>query len=264
MKKVSLVLASILAILCFSGCGSKDVKLDLNKISKELDNLTSDEISFSGIDYEEIGVFGDLNFVYDYDFEKLFGLDSELISEYSVNYNEKTKEILAIFKPVSASYDEVKKQLESFMNSINATLEEYNGVLIYVASKDNSKVIEKVKSYKTPVFPEMIEVSKNEIKDILDVDSSSVDKFLMKMPMMMIQSSTYIIVKPNTKDYNLVKEKLDSYMLSLEEQWSNYLPDQYELVKNRKVETLGDYLIYIVSENNDLVYNTILNNKIEG
>ena len=106
MKKVSLVLASILAILCFSGCGSKDVKLDLNKISKELDNLTSDEISFSGIDYEEIGVFGDLNFVYDYDFEKLFGLDSELISEYSVNYNEKTKEILAIFKPVSTSYDE--------------------------------------------------------------------------------------------------------------------------------------------------------------
>ena len=36
-------------------------------------------------------------------------------------------------------------------------------------------------------------------------------------------------------------------MTNLEEQWSTYLPDQYELVKNRLEEKYGDYLIYIIS-----------------
>lgn len=36
-----------------------------------------------------------------------------------------------------------------------------------------------------------------------------------------------------------------------------YLPEQYELVKNRLEKEYGDYLIYIVSSNNDLVFETI-------
>ena len=51
-------------------------------------------------------------------------------------------------------------------------------------------------------------------------------------------------------------------MKKLETQWETYLPDQYELVKNRKEVKIGDYLVYIVSNNNDLVFDTISKNKI--
>lgn len=60
---------------------------------------------------------------------------------------------------------------------------------------------------------------------------------------------------------DVVKEKLDTYMTNLEEQWKTYLPDQYELVKNRLVKEYGDYLIYIVSSDNEAVFNEIKANN---
>ena len=50
-------------------------------------------------------------------------------------------------------------------------------------------------------------------------------------------------------------------MDNLEEQWSTYLPDQYELVENRLEEEYGEYLIYIISNDNELVLKTIKNCK---
>ena len=39
--------------------------------------------------------------------------------------------------------------------------------------------------------------------------------------------------------------------------WISVIRRWREIVKNRKFEKLGDYLVYIVSEDNDLVYNKI-------
>jgi len=263
MKKIILGLVCVFTVLLFTGCGEKDnVKLDLTKISSELDVLTTNEISIPSIYVEELGVFGTLESIYEYDFEEKFGLNKDLVSEYNVVYNEENKEVLAVFKPVEGKKEEVKTQVNAFMSSINAKLEEVNGVLIYVASNDNDKVINEVKNTKTQVFGMMMEVSKDQIKDTLNIESTDVEEFLMKMPMMMVQSNTYIIVKPASGKEETVKNAIEDYMKKLEEQWSTYLPEQYELVKNRKVEKIGNYLVYIVSNNNDLVFNTINNNKV--
>lgn len=263
MKKVILGLLSILTVLTFSGCGTKEqVKLDLNKISSELESLTTDEISIQSVIYEDMGIFGTLTSFYEHDFQEKFGLNKDLVTEYNVNYNEETKELLAIFKPNQGEKEEVKNQLSNFMTSIDAELEETNDLLIYVSSSDNATVIQKVKDTKTPVFGMMMEVTKDQIKDTLNIESTDVEEFLMKMPMMMTQSNTYIIVKPATGKEDTVKTSINEYMTRVENQWATYLPDQYELVKNRKVEKIGDYLVYIVSNNNDLVFNTISNNKV--
>ena len=265
MKKIILGLVSILTVLTFAGCATEqkeNIKLDLTKISSQLDTLTIDEISIQSVIYEDMGVFGELTYVYDFDFQEKLGLNSELVTEYVVNYNEETKELLAMFKPAEGKTDEVKKELNTFMTSVNAQLEEVNGLLIYVNSSNNTKVIETVKNTKAPVFGMMMEVTKDQTKDVLSIESADVEEFLMKMPMMMVQSNTYIIVKPVEGKEETVKNALDSYMTALENQWATYLPDQYELVQNRKVEKIGEYLVYIVSSNNDLAYNTILNNKI--
>lgn len=263
MKKIILGLLSISAVLLFAGCEEKEqVKLDLTKIATELETLTTDAIDIQGVYAEEMGVFGELSYVYDFDFETKFGLKSELISEYNVNYNEGTKELLAIFNPAKGKMEEVKTALNPFMTSINAKFEEVNGLLIYVNSSDNDAVIKKIKETKTPVFGMLMEVPTESIKDTLNIETTDVEEFLMRMPMMMTQSSTYIIVKPAEGKEDAVKKAIDEYMIKLENQWSTYLPDQYELVKNRKVEKIGDYLVYIVSNNNDLVFNTISKSKV--
>jgi len=267
MKKVLLSLLCVLSLASFTACGKKEevkenVSLDLTKISTELDNLVTDEIDIHGIDTESMEAFGSLEYVYDYDFEDILGLDPELVSDYNVSYNYKKKQILAIFRPVDGKTEEVKEDLEDFMDEIDAELEEVNGLLIYVASKDNETVFETVKSAKTPVFGMMMEVTKDQVKDFLNIEETDVEEFLMKMPMMMVQSNTYIIVKPASGKEEVVENAINKYMTDLENQWSTYLPEQYELVKNRKVEKIGDYLVYIVSNDNDLVFNTISNNKI--
>ena len=50
-------------------------------------------------------------------------------------------------------------------------------------------------------------------------------------------------------------------MTNVENQWATYLPDQYELVKNRLEEEYGDYLIYIISIDIELVLKTIKDSK---
>ena len=53
------------------------------------------------------------------------------------------------------------------------------------------------------------------------------------------------------KDTSLSSNINEGYMKKLEDQWSNYLPDQFELVEDRLVEEYNGYLIYIVSSDNE-------------
>lgn len=258
MKKITLSILGILTAISLTGCGEKnDIKLDLKEIDKNLSELTIDKISIPSIDYYSMEVFGDMEFVYDFDFENVLGLNSSLVEEYNVNYNSETKELLAVIRPVEGKKEEVKGQLVEFMSSVNAAFTEVEDILIYVSSKDNDKVVESVKNSKDYIFNNMREIDKSEIKDLLDIEESSVEEFLMKTPQMLTQSNTYIIAKPAKGKEKEVKNAIDTYMTKLEAQWEMYLVDQYELVKNRKVEKIGDYLVYIVSSDNNLVFNTI-------
>ena len=47
------------------------------------------------------------------------------------------------------------------------------------------------------------------------------------------------------------------YFKDLQKQWDSYLPAQADLVKNRLETTYNGYNIYIVSDNNNLVLDTI-------
>jgi len=81
----------------------------------------------------------------------------------------------------------------------------------------------------------------------------------MQIPMMIINSNTYIVVKPAEGKKESVKKTIDNYMTNLENQWATYLPEQYELIKNRMEKEYGDYLIYIATTDNEKVYNAIIN-----
>ena len=106
-----------------------------------------------------------------------------------------------------------------------------------------------------------MEVKDEMLSTQFGIEKEMVEEYLIKMPMMITSSNTYIIVKPAEGKEKEVKEKLDTYMVNLEEQWKTYLPDQYELVKNRLFKDYGDYLIYIVSSDNEAVFNEIKANN---
>lgn len=268
MKKALAIALSCATLLTFTGCGKEDVQLDLSKIKESLSTITKDEFYLTGVselasnpDYYE----GSLEYIYDFDYSEKLGLTKENMKEESTfYYDENTKELLAVIAPADGKKEDVKTEMNTFLGNISDKenkMEEYQGYLVYVISKDNEKLLKAIKDVKEPIFGAMMEVTKENVKDTLNIDPASLDEFLMETPMMIVQSNTYIIAKPASGKEQEVKDAINAYMKKLEDQWKTYLPDQYELVKNRKEEKLGDYLIYIISDDNEKVFNTIKASK---
>lgn len=267
MKKKLMGILILLTTICLTGCSSSNVKLNLTKIDEEILNLTNDNFNMAGVidklECSDCTTFTNMEDIYD--LEDTFGLSNDDVEMSIVRYNKETDEFYMVLKPYEEGKENIKTTMKDYFddNNITNSLEsEYNDHLIYIVSSDNNKVLDAIKSSKETIFAATMPVETEQMKDILDIDSSMVLEFDMKMPMMIVHSNTYIIVKPSEGNEEIVKEKIDTYMEKLEEQWSTYLPEQYELVKNRKEEKLGDYLIYIVSTDNDKVFEVIKNNQI--
>ena len=81
-----------------------------------------------------------------------------------------------------------------------------------------------------------------------EINEDEYEEVIGKMPMMNIQASMYLIIKAKDGSVDSVKQKVEEYGNKQEKIWSTYLPEQYDLVKQRKVGTVGNYVYLIISE----------------
>lgn len=277
---IFVVLSMLLLIL--TGCGNSNVaELDMDKIKTNLENLKGDGFDIYTAE-EEVRNSGIANFdmletLYDFDFQE-FGINPENITEYRFNMDKLNKDLWIVFLPVEGKEDTVKTETEAYIQKLisdetdatikqkleNYSFEEIDGYLVWVVSEDNNRILELTKNARANILPMMMDITSEMLQDSIGLDPASVTEFAIKTPALITSSTTYMVVKPADGKKNEVKEALDNYMIALEEQWSTYLPEQYELVKNRLYKEYGDYLIYIVSSNNDLVYNTIIGSTKEA
>lgn len=262
MKKLLLCLTAFCTIFLLTGCTSEKVSLSLNlkELEGKIDGLQTEE--FARVSAVEL-IQQKAEFVVDVWVYETVGLNDELIdtNDSSILENEATKDIYYIVKPLEGKKEDVKKAIEDHIKGKEFKFEEIDGYLVYVATKENNDIINEIKNCKAPVFSALMKVEKEMLESQFDIKENMLEEYLIKMPMMITSSNTYIIVKPASGQTDAVKAKLDTYMTNLEEQWKTYLPDQYELVKNRKVEEYGDYLIYIVSNDNEKVFEEIKANN---
>ena len=77
----------------------------------------------------------------------------------------------------------------------------------------------------------------------------NVEKVAGKAPMMNVHASMYMLLQAKEGTVDTVKAELDKYLTQYEQQWSTYLPAQYELVKNRKAAVVGNTIYVIIAEN---------------
>lgn len=262
-KKVLFVCALVLMAGLAVGCKkSEDVKLDLASIEKDIAAIKGSNFDrFAATDLINTKV-SDLEEVYDFDFKKTFGItvDTESIEEYAVGYNKKTKESYMLIKPMSDKKEDVKKAIENYYtkNKIeNVASKEIDEFLVYLAFEGSEDTLKEVEKCKASIYGGLLKVDKELLKAQFDIEESDVEEYLIMIPQMITSSSSYMVVKPASGKKDTVKEKLDKYFSDQEEMWKTYLQDQYELVKNRTFEEYGDYLIYIVSSDNELILKTI-------
>lgn len=271
MKKL---LKSLFAIvLCLGvlvGCGNKNVDLDLEKINEKLVDLKGDNISIPEISVNLEQYFTGAEFIYDFDFEEKFNLNKDNILEYSVMANFETNDMYFVLNPVEGKEDEIKSELKAYFESLatddtlkekieNRLEKEYEGLLIYVVSSNNDEVYNTIIDSKGMLFGMLVNVEGEMLDQVFSITESDLEEYLIAIPAMNVRSNSYIVVKPKKASYDKVKEAMASYMTNLEDQMANYLADQFALIENRLEKEYGGYLIYIISDNNEKVYNTIVN-----
>lgn len=251
MKKIIITVITLLAV---TGCTDKTI--NLKEAETNLDKLNDGKFALTMVDNTRLGYENELEYIYSFDYEKTFGLQEENVNVDNtlINYNKDTNELLAIID--QKNKEKVKKEMDKFCNDkcYTKTFKDY---LVYIISDNEKEIFNNLKNVNTPIFNNMMKLDKEMFTNLTNIKSSSVEEFLFKKPKMMTSSSSYILIKPKKGQKEEIKEKMNDYMDSQLKTWEMYLPDQYELVKNRLEKEYSGYLIYIISSDNDLVYKEI-------
>ena len=98
-------------------------------------------------------------------------------------------------------------------------------------------------------YAKMQDIDKDFATSTFLIDSNKIQDIIGKSPIINTKSSMYVIIKADDSNLQEIKMALESYGEEYETQWSTYLPDQYELVKNREIGIKGNYVYMIISEN---------------
>lgn len=139
-----------------------------------------------------------------------------------------------------------------FLNYNNSTSNKDENISISLGELD--KKIEQTNEFE---FLKMNAITDDEASAKFLIDKSKIKNIIGREPIVHTKSGMYVVIQTDLDNIQDVKLALESYGSEYEEQWKTYLPDQYELVKNREIGVKGDYVYMIVSESPEKILELI-------
>ena len=139
-----------------------------------------------------------------------------------------------------------------FLNYNNSTSNKDENISISLDELD--KKIEQTNEFE---FLKMNAITDDEASAKFLIDKSKIKNIIGREPIVHTKSGMYVVIQTDLDNIQDVKLALESYGSEYEEQWKTYLPDQYELVKNREIGVKGNYVYMIVSENPEKILELI-------
>lgn len=159
--KLRNLLIALAVLLVFTGCGEKEITLDLEKVEIELNSL---EIEEEG---EKVKLFENSSKMETEKLENKYGMDTSVFEEILVTTSSSldTASMYAIFLPKEDKKEKAETEMESFFEKYdqawimgyfpeeellveNRLEETYGNYYIYVISKDNELALNKIKNTK--------------------------------------------------------------------------------------------------------------------
>ena len=95
-------------------------------------------------------------------------------------------------------------------------------------------------------LPGMMELTAEDLSFVYELDASKLESFVCKMPMMNVHATELFVAQVKSGCMADVQAAIAGRQTALDGVWKMYLPDQYELVQNAKVVTVGDYILFVV------------------
>lgn len=112
-------------------------------------------------------------------------------------------------------------------------------------------------------LPMLQKASPSEINTLMGLSSSDYDEATLYLSMMNVKATEIALFKFSDKTQeDAISKAIDKRLKDLENTWSTYLPDQYDLVKGVKKISKGNLKGYVIDENADDIIKNI-NNKIK-
>lgn len=105
-------------------------------------------------------------------------------------------------------------------------------------------------------YQNMALMSEKELEGIYNQDITLMEEYIIKSSENQ-DGNFYALIKVKSENKEQVKNNMDEMFSILENQSSLYSPEAVNLIKNKLATSVGDYLIYIVSENNEEMYNVV-------
>lgn len=99
----------------------------------------------------------------------------------------------------------------------------------------------------------MSTIADSTLTDAYGLNLSNMDEWAFKQNE---EGDLYAIIKTSKK--TLVKNEMKEYFAKVKDFNVSYSPKRLEILENRLEKELGEYLIYIVAENSDSIYEDVL------
>ncbi len=94
----------------------------------------------------------------------------------------------------------------------------------------------------------MKQVTMEDLQNEFLINNEWVKQVIGQRPYVNVTSSMYVIVEVTEGNVDNVVSAFEKFGESYDEMWKNYLTEEYELVKNRKIGAKGNYVYFIVSD----------------
>jgi hypothetical protein len=93
------------------------------------------------------------------------------------------------------------------------------------------------------------------------IDVSLLDDYAIYISSKIDDPSMYMVLKPKSGEESVVEYQIKDMFEKYLSSYSGYYPEAVPQINNRLEKKYNGYLIYIISNNNEEVYNTILDCK---
>lgn len=108
------------------------------------------------------------------------------------------------------------------------------------------------------LFVDNEKLSMEKLQDKYGMDTSIFDEILVSTPSKVGSASMYAIFLPSKDHESECKEEIDKFFDKYSQAWTmGYFPEEEKLVKDKSEDKYGNYYIYVISRDNDMVINKI-------
>lgn len=129
--------------------------------------------------------------------------------------------------------------------NISISIEDFNNIASDSSNFKSSKVSE---------------ITMENIEEITGITSDNLEKVIGKKAVLNTDASIYILLEPKQECYESVYGKITQFGAEYENEWKNYLEAEYDIVVDREIGKIANYIYLVISDDADDILKKVRNN----